>query len=1181
MTDGELQQVGEIGAKSLADLISSAPEAVTELLRVPFNLWLAAELLNGGAEPQAIRSAGSQLALLDFHWRARVLQGRSPRDGPAREAVLRDAVRAMVSGRARHADCDLVATVEAGPHIFDLLSAGVIVEGRPNQDHPPQSATLALSHHVLFDYTVARLLLRIGVPRFLEFLEGDPAFVLLGRPSLVMHFHHLWAAAAPGTPPEEFWEVVLAVCQSSEIPEIGKFVGPGVAAEVGMVIDEFEPLFGALMDPNDSVREAAERALAHCVRALLAERGVGPDSYGLLCDLAARLLDGGRIGTVYPASWILRRVTDSGDLSPSERVQAGVSSRRLLAFAWDQKRRDSALVGQSMRCVSRTFATDVAASATLLRRTIEPAHLAQHGFDELMTLADAVVPLVHHDPRFVRDLYRSAFRYSEVSDAQTYIRRGVMSFTSNRRQDYQSALYRLVQAFPAILEREPEEAVRAMNGALESYVARRRALSDEDVRHFVLEELDCQLLADRSRSWGRRKQGHPDQYAIQLLDAVEKRLDDLAERRESEAELAHLLDTVVRTCRLAAVWCRLFALGSRHPIRVGLTIRSAAWAHAVLMCPDTIRDIGIMIGAVAPHLARADRMRIERAILSIPEAASHERQGWAEHTRGRLLGGLPKDTVATSEARTLLSTLRAADAVPPNKPDFAFEVTSRRFGEKAQLADMGVPVDAGPNRRLRELAVPAKEFAGAFSNETPSEEALADVLPHLRRLHAALATADRDGVHERQAEYAWGHLSGACASIAKMEDLRCHEDTGAFVRAVLLEASLSEVPAVDGDADRQFVDPSWGSPAARIEAASGLTAVSRHATCDDSDVLDAVQRLARDPAPAVRFQVATRLTYRYGRDSGWTWAMIEQMAGDRSIGVKRGLVEGPVHSLRGVDPARAAKVAIDIRRSVAGVSEGRKLTRSCLGILRDLFVWGKDESASAVIEGIADDPVRHLDEVVYLVRGFHGVLVAGAITPPDSERDAARRRSWRFLLGVTEAVAAAFRLAVDQQEATEVGDVRLTEEQMQGLARVLDAVGWNIYMASGANKRDAAPSTAVLRRLYIESCGVVTTLADVGLPHLSHRLMEALEVLVPIDPGGVFGHVARVVLGGRKGAYEYDPMAEEVLIRIVRRYLADYREIFQSDQEAQEHLIGVLDTFLATGSEDARRLIYGLDQIFR
>ena len=174
LSDDELQQVGEIGTENLAALISSAPEAVTELLRVPFNLWLAAELLNGGTEPETIRSAGSQLDLLDRYWQERVLRGHRPRGGLAREAVLRDVVRAMVSGRALHADRDLVATVEAGPHISDLLSAGVIVEWQPNQHHPAPSATLAFSHHVLFDYAVARLLLRIGVSRFLDFLEGDP-----------------------------------------------------------------------------------------------------------------------------------------------------------------------------------------------------------------------------------------------------------------------------------------------------------------------------------------------------------------------------------------------------------------------------------------------------------------------------------------------------------------------------------------------------------------------------------------------------------------------------------------------------------------------------------------------------------------------------------------------------------------------------------------------------------------------------------------------------------------------------------------------------------------------------------------------------------------------------------------------------------------------------------------------
>ena len=77
------------------------------------------------------------------------------------------------------------------------------------------------------------------------------------------------------------------------------------------------------------------------------------------------------------------------------------------------------------------------------------------------------------------------------------------------------------------------------------------------------------------------------------------------------------------------------------------------------------------------------------------------------------------------------------------------------------------------------------------------------------RLHAALRSSETDGVHEKQADYAWGTLAEGCAAIAKMGDLRCDEEEGAFARTVLLEASENRVPTVERDADERFVDPVW------------------------------------------------------------------------------------------------------------------------------------------------------------------------------------------------------------------------------------------------------------------------------------------------------------------------------------------------------------------------------------
>lgn len=86
---------------------------------------------------------------------------------------------------------------------------------------------------------------------------------------------------------------------------------------------------------------------------------------------------------------------------------------------------------------------------------------------------------------------------------------------------------------------------------------------------------------------------------------------------------------------------------------------------------------------------------------------------------------------------------------------------------------------------------------------------------------------------------------------------------------------------------------------------------------------------------------------------------------------------------------------------------------------------------------------------------------------------------------------------------------------------------------------------------------------------------------MPVDPYRVFMRIAAVILGGRRGGYQYDSMAERILDRVVERYFADYRAVFQKDEEIRSALIAILDTFVEAESAGARRLSYGLDGIFR
>ena len=61
------------------------------------------------------------------------------------------------------------------------------------------------------------------------------------------------------------------------------------------------------------------------------------------------------------------------------------------------------------------------------------------------------------------------------------------------------------------------------------------------------------------------------------------------------------------------------------------------------------------------------------------------------------------------------------------------------------------------------------------------------------------------------------------------------------------------------------------------------------------------------------------------------------------------------------------------------------------------------------MDGLADDPVAHLEAVTHLAARFREILVSGTVDPPDPESDAARGRSWHFLRRVTRGAAAEFR----------------------------------------------------------------------------------------------------------------------------------------------------------------------------
>lgn len=1184
--DEELEQIPP-QSQDLARLIARADPALRNLLRVPFNLRLMADLIGSGIAVESLTPIRTQIELLDRYWQERIIRSDSQAD--AREAVLRRATEKMVETRSLRVNrTEVSSDPAASAALTDVLSSQVLTEWQPSPETAPDRYVLTFAHHVLFDYAVARLLLR-GIPEsIIERLEADPELVLAIRPSLVFHFQYLWSIDRTHT---FFWNLNLRVMESKSIPEIGKLIGPGVAAEQITQPSDCEPLLSALEDASPTIREAAEQALRHVVGAVVAAPpnphrplvGAGAPPW---CELLEHVSRSMRIPVAYTVRLLLTTLCERPDeFTVSQRDFAGKAARRLLEFAWQQSPRDGWLVIHALKAVCRTFESDMAASAALLRRCLEPTHLANYGYEELLWVAREVKRLIPLDPELVCDIYCAAFSHDETSEAETPMGSSrIIPMTSNRQQDYEAALYDLAETYPAFLQGAPTQATRALIAILNAFVAKKHRYSENILDQlFDFDGREAHIRADNSIVWDNRPPYYGEE-PMKMLQAFEEYLRSLSHDPGRIHERRELINIIVAENRLAVVWRRLLACGADAPHTLGREIRSLAWALPILTLYDTSVKVGDFLRAVCGILEPGDRERIERAILAIPDVVDQEHREAGERTRDRLLGCLPAEAIVTEEAKGRLRELETRGGPPPN-----WKGTD---GEEEYLADEGVPVDAEPNRRIRMLEQPLQEFIRQHGNSAPTAEEIESILPALRALHAALATAQEDGVHPKQCDHAWDCLAEACGQIVKIDELSCETEVGSFVRQVLLEAANHMDPVHHPEYDATFDEfPSWGKPAVRVTAAMGLTWLARHSTCANPTVLDAIERLSSDAVPAVRFQVATRLRALYRTAPDLMWRILERLCCDESSrGVLQGLLIDPLRHLAGPHADRIVNLVKTIFDRVTTGPGAKEVRESCVSIFTRLYLWQNHQICRDLVFAIADHPLEYADEAHRIVGGLRDLLMHGPVDPPNPEQDAVRLRAFALMYRVSQSTITAFRAV----EASHAG-VRFEswpqeeQERIRSLARLAEAIGIEVYFGSGAfqdreRARDSAPTSPSIpeRQRFLREAGpIIDDLADLALPSLVHHLVETLEFLAVADPEDVFLRLGRVVRAGQAGGYQYESLAADLIVRLIERYLAEYRFVLRANPECRRVLLEILDTFVEAGWPSARQLTYRMEEIFR
>src|SRR3990172_9095028 len=168
----------------LRPFYDKATPQLRQILRNPFYLWLANELIEEGVNVNQISSIQSEVQLLGLYWHERI--NKKP-DAEDRRMLLVNAAKAMVDSHSLSVSRSDVYQQPGLTGAFNaLLSEQVLKEVTVSGER------LAFAHNMLFDYAVSRLLIPEEPKESLQFLIEEISRPIFLRPSITYYFARLW-----------------------------------------------------------------------------------------------------------------------------------------------------------------------------------------------------------------------------------------------------------------------------------------------------------------------------------------------------------------------------------------------------------------------------------------------------------------------------------------------------------------------------------------------------------------------------------------------------------------------------------------------------------------------------------------------------------------------------------------------------------------------------------------------------------------------------------------------------------------------------------------------------------------------------------------------------------------------------------------------------------------------------
>jgi hypothetical protein len=662
----------------------------------------------------------------------------------------------------------------------------------------------------------------------------------------------------------------------------------------------------------------------------------------------------------------------------------------------------------------------------------------------------------------------------------------------------------------------------------------------------------------------------------------------------SPAAFADTVDAAATDYAGPAVWSRILGVGAERAGEVADVLWPFARNITILAHRDVVRDAVRFLAAVYPSRPLGDRAAFEADALRPDLFADEAEQRWWRRTLSRFLSLVEVDGIATEPMRALRTELVAADELAGNPPTRSGSISwgSSRGITRSLLAGEGVDTEEGVDAQMLSQSEALFELVQA----TPSTSGAAALgaLWAATLATIALYDAHAEALHDKVEQPVWGHISNAVERIVDADAYVPGTDGLPSIDALLgiLERLwASRFPEVKQKEDDSSL--SWGNWEVRVYAAQAYVELTRRFGETHGELVTSFDAMLADPAPQVRLQAAQRLLVLWNVARDRMWELAEQVARDEpNTGVLCGFLDYvlPGVTWHDVEKCKAIIEIVRARREAVERDDkpGRdKVAEQLGGLTAQLWCWQEEAVALEWLKAWAGDPAAHREYFTSFLSMLRGAFFARYAD--GQERDASLAdRSQQAAMVILEACSA----AADASHAAVMGETVEGAEREAAIANykaaesVIGHLMNQIYFGSGAhaNNREAKvglTSPDTILRFLGDYRPMLALLATSHEPSTHHHLIELYEFLIPGDPAGVFDALHALLTGpaAREG-YHHESLAAPVIVRMITRYIADHRSIFE-DNMRRAALVEILRLFSDVGWSDALKLLYELPDLLR